>query len=270
MSKLDIRGPEGSSPSALHARLSSERPSSAILLATGSAASPGFAEASFEDAAGALLLTSSTAATDDQAEGGDAEEIKGDKGALAHVVGPGELGIRGSEKDAAAAGGGDADDDEEGGDRCVENTGERVESALRLFRPVLFVLRPVALPISYSVIFFAPPMSKANVWSSRAWHTSISSSSLFGNNDRQSNIADLNDTNVTTSTGSLPRGTAGTIDLAPPPPHPKTLAAPPPASGAQDTHFATKNFSLSTHRIPPPPFPSGLRRGRRPRTPRSA
>ncbi|CAN0363490.1 unnamed protein product, partial [Hapterophycus canaliculatus] len=115
VSKLDVRGPAGSSPAALHARLSSERPSSAILLATGSAASPGFAEASFEDAAGALLPSSSTAAIGGQAGGDDGEEIKGDKGALAHVVGPGELGIRGSEKDAAAAGGaGGGEGDEDG------------------------------------------------------------------------------------------------------------------------------------------------------------
>lgn len=120
VSKLDIRGPAGSPPSALHARLSSERPSSAILLATGSAASPGFAEASFEDAAGVLLTSSSTAATGGQGAVDDEEEGKGNKGALAHVVGPGELGIRGSEKDAVVVGAGDEDGvDEDDGNRSV-------------------------------------------------------------------------------------------------------------------------------------------------------
>lgn len=123
MSKLDIRGPGGgssSSPSALYGCLSSERPSSAVLLATGSPASPGFAEVAFEDAAGALLPSSSTAGGK-QAGAEEEEEGAGEKGAPAHVVGPGELGIRGSEKDAAAAeaegsaggdgfGGGDGED----------------------------------------------------------------------------------------------------------------------------------------------------------------
>lgn len=120
MSKLDIHGAAGasSSPSALHACLSSERPSSAIVLATGSPASPGFAEVAFQDAAGGLLPS---AAVSGGPAGGDAEEAKGEKGGLAHVVGPGELGIRGAEKDAvvAAEGGsaaGSDDDEEEGGD----------------------------------------------------------------------------------------------------------------------------------------------------------
>lgn len=119
MSKLDIRGAArgpSSSPAALHGRLSSERPSSAILLATGSAASPGFAEASFEDEAGSLLSSSSVAAAGGHADGDDAEEGTGDKGGPAHVVGPGELGIRGIEKDSV--GGGAARDDkmEDGGE----------------------------------------------------------------------------------------------------------------------------------------------------------
>lgn len=40
----------------------------------------------------------------------------GEKGAMAHVVGPGELGIRGSEKDAV--GGGDGADDEGDGEKA--------------------------------------------------------------------------------------------------------------------------------------------------------
>ncbi|CAN0043581.1 unnamed protein product, partial [Ectocarpus sp. 13 AM-2016] len=119
VSKLDIRGAAGgpsSSPSALHGRLSSERPSSAILLATGSAASPGFAEASFEDEAGSLLSSSSVAAAGGHADGDEGEEEgTGDKGGPAHVVGPGELGIRGVEKDSVVAGGGRGDKMEDAG-----------------------------------------------------------------------------------------------------------------------------------------------------------
>lgn len=105
MSKLDIRGASSSSsssPSALHACLSSERPSSAIVLATGSPASPEFVEVAFEDAAGALLPSAAVSGGTDVGDG-DGEEAKGEKGGLAHVVGPGELGIRGSEKDAVVA-----------------------------------------------------------------------------------------------------------------------------------------------------------------------
>lgn len=122
MSKLDIHGAAGASPSALHARLSSERPSAAILLATGSPGSPLFTEALFEDAGGALLRSSSTAVSGSE-DGGGEEEEKGKKGPLAHVVGPGELGIRGSEKDSVAAGrGGDEDEDrdDEGGDGAAD------------------------------------------------------------------------------------------------------------------------------------------------------
>ncbi|CAM9955197.1 unnamed protein product, partial [Ectocarpus fasciculatus] len=118
VSKLDIRGAAGgpsSSPSALHGRLSSERPSSAVLLATGSAASPGFAEASFQDEAGSLLSSSSVAAAaGGHADGDDEEEGTGDKGGPAHVVGPGELGIRGAEKDSVAGGGVRGDELEDG------------------------------------------------------------------------------------------------------------------------------------------------------------
>lgn len=83
----------------------------------GSPGSPSFTEALFEDAAGALLLSSSTAVDGGEEEGEGKGEEKGSKGPLAHVVGPGELGIRGAEKDAAAAvaaavgGGGDEDED---------------------------------------------------------------------------------------------------------------------------------------------------------------
>lgn len=117
VSKLDIRGVSGtaSSPSALHACLSSEHPSSAIVLAAGSPASPEFAEVAFEDAAGVLLPS---AAVSNGPAGGGEEEVKGEKRGLAHIVGPGELGIRGSEKDAvvAAEGSAGSDDEEEGGD----------------------------------------------------------------------------------------------------------------------------------------------------------
>lgn len=117
MSKLDIRGAAGDpsfSPSALHGRLSIERPSSAILLATGSAASPGFAEVSFEDEIGALLSSSTVAAAGGHADGDD-EEGTGDKGGPAHVVGPGELGIRGAEKDSVGGGGARGDELADGG-----------------------------------------------------------------------------------------------------------------------------------------------------------
>eukprot|EP00752_Nemacystus_decipiens_P008411 g7521.t1 len=118
VSKLDIHGATGasssSSPSALQACLSSERPSSAVVLATGSPASPGFAEVEFQDAAGELLPSAAVSGGPAEGEGGEA---KGDKGGLAHVVGPGELGIRGAEKDAVVAAEGSAgSDDEEGGE----------------------------------------------------------------------------------------------------------------------------------------------------------
>lgn len=123
MSKLDIRGAVGdpsSSPSVRHGCLSSERPSSAALLATGPTASPGFAEVVFEDTAGGLL-PSAAVSGGPGGEDGVEEEAKGEKAGLAHVVGPGELGIRGSEKDAmvaaeGSAGGDDDDEEEEEGD----------------------------------------------------------------------------------------------------------------------------------------------------------
>ncbi|CAB1113977.1 unnamed protein product [Ectocarpus sp. CCAP 1310/34] len=132
VSKLDIRGAAGgpSSPAALHGRLSSERPSSAILLATGSAASPGFAEASFEDEAGSLLSSSSVAAAGGHADGDEEEEAgTGDKGGGAHVVGPGELGIRGVEKDSVGGGGARDDKMEDAGGR--EDSDSRAPKRLK-------------------------------------------------------------------------------------------------------------------------------------------
>lgn len=145
MSKLDISGAAGAaSPSALHACLSSERPSSAVLLATGSPASPDFTEALFEDDAGVLLSTAAVGGTSTTGgEGGeepDEGEKVGVKGALAHVVGPGEMGIAGAEKDsalsgAAGEGGGDEDGralkrlkaEEEGGEASM-TIAERLEA----------------------------------------------------------------------------------------------------------------------------------------------
>eukprot|EP00904_Undaria_pinnatifida_P002401 jgi/Undpi1/12161/HiC_scaffold_5.g01837.m1 len=106
-SKLNIRGAAGSaSPSALHACLSYERPTSAILLATGSPASPGFVEALYQDSAG-VLLSSSTIGGGLGEDGGGGGEEAGVKGLPPHVVGPGELGVRGSEKDLAGTEGGE-------------------------------------------------------------------------------------------------------------------------------------------------------------------
>lgn len=115
-SKLDIRGAAGAaSPSALHACLSIEHPSSTVLLATGSPASPGFTEALFQDSSGALLSSSSVgggdAAAASEAQDEPGEEAAGIKGALAHVVGPGELGVRGAETDAVSASEGVVDED---------------------------------------------------------------------------------------------------------------------------------------------------------------
>lgn len=75
--------------------MSNERPQSAILLATGSPASPGFTEALYQDSDGALL-SSSTVGGGLFEEGEGGEDAAGDKGLPAHVVGPGELGVRGS------------------------------------------------------------------------------------------------------------------------------------------------------------------------------
>ncbi|CAN0150950.1 unnamed protein product, partial [Laminaria digitata] len=109
-SKLNIRGPAGSSssssPSALHACLSNENPTCAILLATGSPASPGFEEALYQDSAGALLSISTIGGG--LVDEGEGEEAAGTKSLPAHVVGPGELGVRGFEKDLAAGDDGEA------------------------------------------------------------------------------------------------------------------------------------------------------------------
>lgn len=140
VSKLDIRGAAGKgSPSALHACLSSARPSAAALLATGSLASPSFAEAVFEDSAGALLPSSvvgvSPAGEEDEPQ--EDEVVAGTKGALSHVVGPGELGIRGVEKDVVSHGEGIDEDGrflkrlkagrEEGGEASL-SIAERLEA----------------------------------------------------------------------------------------------------------------------------------------------
>lgn len=121
MSKLDIRGAASgdavtsTSPPALHACLSADRPSSALILATGSSASPRFTEVVFEDDSGALLSTSS-AVIDGSRNGAKSEQdvtvgLVGAKAGPAHVVGPGELGIRGVEQDnVSVEDGGEGDD----------------------------------------------------------------------------------------------------------------------------------------------------------------
>lgn len=125
VSKLDIHGAAGasSSPSALHACLSSERSSSAIVLATGSPASPGFTEVTFQDAAGGLLPSAAVSGGPE----GDGEEAKGEKGGLAHVVGPGELGIRGSEKDSVVAAEAEGSAGSDDGDEEEEEEGDDPE-----------------------------------------------------------------------------------------------------------------------------------------------
>lgn len=99
MTKVDISGAgKDVSPSALLGCFSHNNPSSTVLLATGSPASPGFTEALFEDGAGALLSRASIGegtSTKQEHE----EHVGGGKDGPAHVVGPGELGLRGLEKD---------------------------------------------------------------------------------------------------------------------------------------------------------------------------
>lgn len=97
----------------------------------------------FQDESGALLAASTAGKTsvNDDGETGGQEEGGGDKvgskGALAHVVGPGELGIGGVEKDSAlSGGGGEFDEDgralkrlraEEGGEASM-TIAERLEA----------------------------------------------------------------------------------------------------------------------------------------------
>lgn len=143
VAKLDISGPaagaKASSPSALFACFSADRPSSAILLATGSLASPGFTEALFEDKSGALCSTltiASGAISDVGGSGQGGDEGTGEKSAPAHVVGPGELGIKGFEKDNADSfGDGGEEADEDGrplkrlkGDEAGMSIAERLEA----------------------------------------------------------------------------------------------------------------------------------------------
>ncbi|CAN0106013.1 unnamed protein product [Ascophyllum nodosum] len=116
VSKIDISGADGAaSPSALLGCLSHDRPSSAVLIATGSPASPGFTEVLFEDDAGALLPSAAVEGGVSPEQEREEDEPLGEKGPLTHVVGPGELGIRGKEKDSAAdAGEGLRAEDEDG------------------------------------------------------------------------------------------------------------------------------------------------------------
>lgn len=95
---MEIKG--GASSSVLRACLSVDRPSSAMVLATGSPSSPGFAEVTFSDENGSLLSSVSLGSEKNADEGGDSATSRVPVGP-AHVVGPGELGIRGSEVDAA-------------------------------------------------------------------------------------------------------------------------------------------------------------------------
>lgn len=56
------------------------------------------------------MLSSSTVGGEPLENDEDGEERAGSKGALAHVVGPGELGVRGAEKDAVSVGDGPDED----------------------------------------------------------------------------------------------------------------------------------------------------------------
>ena len=86
-----------------------------MLIATGSPASPGFTEVLFEDDAGALLPSAAVEGGVSPEQEREEDEPLGEKGPLTHVVGPGELGIRGKEKDSAAdAGEGLRAEDEDG------------------------------------------------------------------------------------------------------------------------------------------------------------
>lgn len=98
VTKLDIRGAGKDASPALLGCFSHNNPSSAVLLATGSPASPGFTETLFEDGAGSLLPRASVGEGTSTKQ--EDEERVGEKDGPAHVVGPGELGLRGLEKDA--------------------------------------------------------------------------------------------------------------------------------------------------------------------------
>ncbi|CAM9496316.1 unnamed protein product, partial [Choristocarpus tenellus] len=108
VSKCELRGaPPSSSLSVLHGCLNPDS-SSTMVLAMGSPVAPEFAEAVFEGANGALLESAvagfekGRAGNLDGVEGGGKASARTEKGGEVHVVGPGEMGVSGMERDVLA------------------------------------------------------------------------------------------------------------------------------------------------------------------------